>query len=831
MRRHVSDSRASSNRLQASGSRLDKIKSSFLGRINTRSSANLARSPRISPISPGNAGSRRRRQRANGDPSTSIDLTSDDAALVPAIVRAAQTGSRDDVERLISRGTGLEARDPKLGRTALLVAAHCGRDDIVELLIQNNARVAVTDGQRWTALHLAASRGHCGVLELLVVESDLIEAQTPRGETALRIAADYDQPEAVQVLLEYHAQVNTRAAKLMTALHAAAKRGDSETAQLLASHGADLEAKDENLMTALHYACEMGHVETIQVLLNHRANIEALGRDRKTPLICAAEAGRTRAVDYLLQQKASFRTTDYTGMSALHWAAYNGHLETVSLFVKEFKKKGLLDIPTDNEVGRTALHLAVMQSHFPIVDLLQREGVSLDKRCKNGFTALHYACMAECFGVANCLLLTGANVEALESKHQERPLHIVAARGSLHLLDLLCDNKAALDVRNGFGDRPICVASRNGHVAIVQKLLDRGSPLTSKFNTGFREDSPLCLAATEGHLSVCSLLLSRGASAQKKDERGWQPLRCAAHHGHCDILQLLLTSGDILEADILDIMNMSEDIKFSSSVSAEKRRLVQALLEQALKPREPVQAVPPAHVAMPQAWSPHHSITRARTPPVSAPFAFEADSSTPQELPGSLDQDLTRSRPPTPEGIHRPLHPPSSRTIPRSDILRLGPNEAEPPSTNERSGTPKQTGSTSQPQSRPQRHSQSQSQSRPRRGLPQVYATYTPISIPPTPSPPIQPSQWLPFRTGNGNSLRSPSPPRTLSPDFQGDAAPIPRSLTTQENSMSGQHGEREDDDGSDSDSLCSVYTAPEGEVEAEASAILEHRSVLIEAT
>jgi len=208
--------------------------------------------------------------------------------------------------------------------------------------------------------------------------------------------------------------------------------------ELLVRYGADVEAKDGTMMTALHYACRAGHLDVIRILLEHKASIEALGSDRKTPLICA---GSSEAVELLLKRKASSLSTDDAGMTGLHWAAYNGHEETVRILFRE-KNKGLLDMV--NNIGRTALRLAVMQSQFAVVELLQRKGIPLDTRCKTGLTSLHYACMADSYEIANLLLLSGADIEASESQHQQRPLHIVASKGSIHILNLLCDKGASL---------------------------------------------------------------------------------------------------------------------------------------------------------------------------------------------------------------------------------------------------------------------------------------------------------------------------------------------------------------------------------------------------
>lgn len=848
--RRVTDPKVPSRSLHRSKSTLSRIITS-IRRPSTRNNSTLSVSPGASSNLSNGPGSGRRRRQLEADFNTSIDLASKDAVFVPEIVKAAQTGTQEDIERLIIQGSDLEARDTTLGRNALLVAAHCGKDDVVDLLLRSNAQVAVTDGSGWTALHLAASRGHCRSLELLAVESDLMEVQTPRGKTALRIAADYGQADALLLLLNYDAQVNARADKQLTALHAAAKRGDGEIVELLARYGADVEAKDGAMMTALHYACRAGHLDVIGILLDRKANIEALGSDRKTPLICAAEAGSSKAIEHLLKRNASPRSTDDTGMTALHWAAYNGHGEAVIILSE--KKKVSLD--TVNKMGRTALHLAVMQSQFAVVDILQRKGIPLDRRCKAGLTALHYACMADSFEIANLLLLSGADVEASESQHQQRPLHIVASKGSIHILDLLCDKGASLDARNGIGDRALCVASRYGHTATVQKLLDRGSPLSMKFETGLREDSPLCLAAMGGHFNVSSLLLNRGASPLKKDEAGWQPFRYAAYHGHPEVLGLLLSRSNISEAGIPDIMNMPQTIGFSPSVSEEKRHEVLQLLGQAFRSANsthmspsapssyphsshtPAQHLPqpaantPAQVSthspVPQSLSLRHSISRAYAPlvfhaPFPSPTVFEADSSTPQELPGSLGYDSLNTRSVSPGNEQPASQIALARDISRTGMKEAGPrNEPTLPLTSDRvAALSRETHGTPRPQSQQRR---TRSPTRPQaHKLPRVHATYTPISLPPSPSPPVQSSQALPYRTGTRSSMAL--SPLNLNQPIE--EAQIPRSVLSQQYVVprtGSQYLERQDDDSSDTDSISSVYTAPEGE-NPEIPTSLDHR-------
>lgn len=523
----------------------------------------------------------------------------------------------------------------------------------MDLLIQNNARLDVADGSGSTALHLAASRGHVEVLELLLVENVDIEAQNTRGRTALWIAADQGQLDATQMLLAMRAKVNSRAANQMTAVHAAAKRGDKEIIELLISQGADLEAKDAALMTALHYACEEGHLDVIEVLLNSKMNINAPGSDKRTPLICAAAMGKLSAVELLLKKKASSRCVDEAGMTALHWAAFNGHTEIVRLLDQ---KKGLSAMT--NITGRTALHLGVMNSQFAVVELLLRkEDVSLEARCDSGLTPLHYACTAINVEITRLLLTAGSDLEAQTGGDQRTPVHIAAADGSMALLNLLCDKGASLDARDAMGDRALCVACRQGHAAAVQNLLNRGSSLYQKFGNRLHEDSPLCLAVMGGHLPVVSLLLQHGASVARSDETGWQPARYAAYYGHPDVLQFLLVNSSPSTNAGLDPALTADKIGFAPHVTVpeERKNKVRELLGQAQQnqfsvesPPEPVPRDLPLPPAAPAAYKPYKLVlpssqNRARN------VIINEDRTSPQELPGTLEQGLPNSRSVTPD--------------------------------------------------------------------------------------------------------------------------------------------------------------------------------------
>lgn len=512
----------------------------------------------------------------------SIDFGSDDGLEAPALVRAAQSGSRVEVERLIDDGNDMEAFHGPTQRTALAVAAHCGNSEAVATLIQLNANLSPRDHTCSTPLHLAASRGHVRVLELLLNEGVPLEETDDKKATALWIAVQRGHFEAAALLLQKGGtRVNTRAESQLTPLHTAAQCGDAEMVELLLRYGGHIEARDSQFMAALHYACDRGHQGVVDVLLDKGASIEALGVDGRSPLICAASRGHRHVVELLLRRKASIRSKDEGENTALHWAAYYGHVD-----VADFLLHRKLPINDRNADGLAPLHLAVVGSQFAAVEFLLRMNAMLEPQCRLGRTPMHYACGSDNADIVRLLLSAGAQAEATVAGDLRRPIHIAASTGNVEIVQLLCEKGVAVDIRDSAGDRPLCIAACRGHADVVEKLLDFKSPLRLPFGHRSHEDSPLCVAAKEGHLHVVSILLRRGASVRQKDELGWPPIRYAAYYGHPEVLELLLTEAAALlnaATGTSGLDHIAEHVGFAAglNISEERRGRVRGLLSRA----------------------------------------------------------------------------------------------------------------------------------------------------------------------------------------------------------------------------------------------------------
>ncbi|TRY64654.1 hypothetical protein DNTS_034849 [Danionella cerebrum] len=174
-----------------------------------------------------------------------------------------------------------------------------------------------------------------------------------------------------------------------TALQVAAHQGhvEAEVARLLLSKGACVNQINNSMCTALHIAVNKGFTDVVRVLIEHSADVNLQDSYGDTPLHDAI-AKDFRSIIELLTL-ADVKKED--GFSALHLAALNNHREVAEILLKE----GRCDVNQRNGRGQTALQLSVTQGHMELVSLLVMEGGDLNTEDEEGDTPMHTALTRE----------------------------------------------------------------------------------------------------------------------------------------------------------------------------------------------------------------------------------------------------------------------------------------------------------------------------------------------------------------------------------------------------------------------------------------------------
>jgi ankyrin repeat protein len=148
---------------------------------------------------------------------------------------------------------------------------------------------------------------------------------------------------------------------------------------------------------------------------------ELLSRDQLQEAILAKDVER---VGLLVRFGApvgadvEFDARWWTSGKPLHWAAGNGHKDTVELLLAHGA-----DVDARSENGRTALHMATISDHRDIVELLLARGADVNAQDNYGMTALHEAVRWGATDSLGLLLVRGAD-PGLRNNEGDAPVDI-----------------------------------------------------------------------------------------------------------------------------------------------------------------------------------------------------------------------------------------------------------------------------------------------------------------------------------------------------------------------------------------------------------------------
>ena len=140
--------------------------------------------------------------------------------------------------------------------------------------------------------------------------------------------------------------------------------------------------------------------------------------------------------------------------------------------------------------------------------------------------------------------------EELEIYKDDTPIHIATQNGHLQIVQYLIEQQNVDKEIKGFKDKkPLHYACEMGHLPIVEYLLSKGANIDAKDNRG---GTPLHYACEYYQLDVVLYLLSKGANIEAKDSLGWTPLHYVSWKGYLPIVESLLAKGANIEAKDTD---------------------------------------------------------------------------------------------------------------------------------------------------------------------------------------------------------------------------------------------------------------------------------------
>ena len=418
--------------------------------------------------------------------------------------------------------------------------------------------------------------------------------------TSLIDAVKAGDRAAVRTLLT-RSTVNTPEADGMTALHWAVRADDAETAQLLIRAGANVSAANRYGITPLSLAATNGNAVITRALIKAGANVNAAGPDGETVLMIAARSGSADVVKALLERGVNPNAAEsWQGQTALMWAAAENHggairalaargadlnarskelafpeyrYETNGMAVFQLPKGGwtalmyaarqnsmeavnaLADVKADlnattKQEGTTALHIAIINIHYDLANLLLERGADPNVVDASGMTALYAA--VDMRAPANMLTRPEPKLrDTLDAVGLVKSLLAHGANPNIQLKKPIIGRHQNLvgDGQLTEGATALARASKASDVTVIKALLDGGADAT--LTLANRTTTAMLAAGGAAPepkvLEAVTLLVEHGVDVNAFNANGQTILHNAAQRGQNSVIEYVARKGAKLD--------------------------------------------------------------------------------------------------------------------------------------------------------------------------------------------------------------------------------------------------------------------------------------------
>lgn len=488
-------------------------------------------------------------------------------------------------EHTAYKENALNRQDHK-GRTLLMWAVIAKDKDLMKRLLQNGADVSVKDNQGNSVInYLSMSPGL--VIDFIEANPHLINA-VYQDKTLLINQTIVGENINVKELLKRGADIHYKDLKGRNALHYAAGFGKEDVVKTLIENNVNLFEADNANMTALDWPLKNTNFRPIADLIMDAwakkltapgSNVNQMDKTDKTLLMWAVIYQRDDLIEKLLENGADLNTLrDQSGKTALDYANPPLLQKLLTKIIDSQKT----DQPDQN--GKTILMRVVQMGDQELLQkLLQRGGVSVNEKDKEGNTALHYVISTRNNNIRDLLLQHGAdpfveNVQGLSAR-------VLCTEDLVSLWFTACLNRidkdpTLIDIPDPSGKTLLIRAVDEGRDDIVDELLKKKADTMIEDING---DTALEYAVRSRNIGVIDLLLAHGADPNHKDQNGSTLLHLAVysdHMGsHLDLIEHLLD----INPKMVNIKNVEGQTALHHAIDRQNSEIIEFLVKHGAK--------------------------------------------------------------------------------------------------------------------------------------------------------------------------------------------------------------------------------------------------------
>ncbi|KNA22812.1 hypothetical protein SOVF_030620 [Spinacia oleracea] len=304
---------------------------------------------------------------------------------------------------------------------------------------------------------------------------------------------------------------------------------------------------------------EVGHITPLPNRTPMEPSPSPSPTSTSAPALVLSNSGKR--IDQAGKKKYVKQVTGRHNDTELHLAAQRGDLEAV---------KQILGGHINSQIGE-----GLSGAEFE-VEAAEVRALVVNEVNELGETALFSAAEKGHLDVVK-ELLKYANKDTLTQKNRSQfdPLHVAVNQGHLAIVQVLLDHDPGLIKTIGQSNAtPLISAATRGHTDIVNELLSRDSSLMDLCKSNGK--NALHFAVRQGHVEIVRALLNKDSTlARKTDKKGQTALHMAVKGNNCDVVRALL------DADAAIVMRTDKFGNTALHVATRKKRaeIVNELLQ------------------------------------------------------------------------------------------------------------------------------------------------------------------------------------------------------------------------------------------------------------
>ncbi|MCL7035759.1 hypothetical protein MKW94_021210 [Papaver nudicaule] len=310
-----------------------------------------------------------------------------------------------------------------------------------------------TETQITFLLWYAVEKGNPSFVSALIdAGGDVNFRDLSNGKSLLFAAVNSGNIDVVMVLIESGCEID---ASVDWFLHDSAAINRLDLMGLLCEFGCLINSVDSNGRTPVHVSAIHGSLDALKFCVSKGGDTDWVDNNGCTPLHCAASEGQSAVVEFLLECSSySKYSINRDGKTPFLVAIDNGHSH-------------LLDLLRLSDVLHRAATLGDVHGLRSCIE----QGVKVDSRDQNGWTALHRASFKGQTESAKLLISNGAQVDLVDDAGYT-PLHCAIEAGHSEVASYLIKNGALANMKSLKGVSPLNLTSFKNHSAFVFPLCE-----------------------------------------------------------------------------------------------------------------------------------------------------------------------------------------------------------------------------------------------------------------------------------------------------------------------------------------------------------------------